>query len=541
MYRRSDNSESPVPSRTAITGQQDNLPREGIISDKSTHGGFHGNRQFNTRELKRPQVRQNADVGSHTNSFRPINSERNRNNSTRAVPTTRGLNNGTNHPMQNGDRYGTSEMRAMSQTRRIPTTDSHGKNTSESQRGGSAPYLYGTTAVNNRVPRRRPPLKRRILRFVRRYSTFFEIALACLLFFAISVPLVVFALGDPSESVGENTEAVYELEADKDSLGNVKEPSGDPEDKLPMAGDTSESTDGSSDGDTLDSDSSPEETPSEENPDSETDKDPESNETEETEDTETTEAETEDPNKGKFPVTVYFYDREAITCYTEPATLRQILAREGCVLKDSDRPTVDLDEMIEYQSWIMIDSVSYRQVTESEAIPFETVTYESDTVPRGTVKTVTWGVNGSKEKVYTVEYVNGKETNRTFQYEYIASNPTNQVDYYGVGGTFTAPDGTVYSYSHRVEVRATYYNIPGTTATGLPTGHNVVAVDPNVFPLGTEMYVISDSYDMGYRIAADTGGAVKGNLIDLWMDETNPDYIRFAHQGVVNMTAYVLG
>jgi 3D (Asp-Asp-Asp) domain-containing protein len=123
----------------------------------------------------------------------------------------------------------------------------------------------------------------------------------------------------------------------------------------------------------------------------------------------------------------------------------------------------------------------------------------------------------------------------------VASYPTNQIDYYGVGGTFTASDGTVYSYSYRVEVRATYYNIHGNTYTGMPTGHNIVAVDPNVFPLGTEMYVLSDEFDMGYRIAADIGGAVKGNLIDLWMDETNPDYIRFAHQGVVNMTAYVLG
>jgi 3D (Asp-Asp-Asp) domain-containing protein len=61
-------------------------------------------------------------------------------------------------------------------------------------------------------------------------------------------------------------------------------------------------------------------------------------------------------------------------------------------------------------------------------------------------------------------------------------------------------------------VVATGYSLPGTTATGLPVGWGVVAVDPSVIPLGTHMSVPG----YGVAVAADTGGAVVGDTIDLW-------------------------
>jgi 3D (Asp-Asp-Asp) domain-containing protein len=61
-------------------------------------------------------------------------------------------------------------------------------------------------------------------------------------------------------------------------------------------------------------------------------------------------------------------------------------------------------------------------------------------------------------------------------------------------------------------VSATCYILKGTTASGLPTGPGVVAVDPTVIPLGTKLYI--PGYGKG--VAADTGGGIKGNIIDLW-------------------------
>ncbi len=63
-----------------------------------------------------------------------------------------------------------------------------------------------------------------------------------------------------------------------------------------------------------------------------------------------------------------------------------------------------------------------------------------------------------------------------------------------------------------ITVTATGYSMPGHTSTGLPVGAGVVAVDPSVIPLGTRMTIPG----YGEGVAADTGGAVTGNTIDLW-------------------------
>ena len=61
-------------------------------------------------------------------------------------------------------------------------------------------------------------------------------------------------------------------------------------------------------------------------------------------------------------------------------------------------------------------------------------------------------------------------------------------------------------------VQSTGYCLQGTTATGMPVAWGVVAVDPSVIPLGTRMTVPG----YGEGVAADTGSAVKGAIIDLW-------------------------
>jgi 3D (Asp-Asp-Asp) domain-containing protein/peptidoglycan hydrolase CwlO-like protein len=65
-------------------------------------------------------------------------------------------------------------------------------------------------------------------------------------------------------------------------------------------------------------------------------------------------------------------------------------------------------------------------------------------------------------------------------------------------------------------VVATGYSLRGRTATGLQTAWGVVAVDPGVIPLGTRMTIPG----YGEGVAADTGGAVQGNTIDLWFPTT---------------------
>jgi 3D (Asp-Asp-Asp) domain-containing protein/septal ring factor EnvC (AmiA/AmiB activator) len=61
-------------------------------------------------------------------------------------------------------------------------------------------------------------------------------------------------------------------------------------------------------------------------------------------------------------------------------------------------------------------------------------------------------------------------------------------------------------------VTATAYTLQGNTATGAPVGYGVVAVDPSVIPLGTRITIPG----YGEGVAADTGAAIHGAVIDLW-------------------------
>ena len=61
-------------------------------------------------------------------------------------------------------------------------------------------------------------------------------------------------------------------------------------------------------------------------------------------------------------------------------------------------------------------------------------------------------------------------------------------------------------------VEAVAYTLAGNTASGLPVGYGVAAVDPSVIPLGSRFHVPG----YGDAVAADTGGNVRGAMIDLW-------------------------
>lgn len=78
--------------------------------------------------------------------------------------------------------------------------------------------------------------------------------------------------------------------------------------------------------------------------------------------------------------------------------------------------------------------------------------------------------------------------------------------------TLSSPPVPTTSGATTLTVTATAYTLQGHTATGAPVGYGVVAVDPSVIPLGTQMTIPG----YGEGVAADTGGAIQGAVIDLW-------------------------
>lgn len=255
----------------------------------------------------------------------------------------------------------------------------------------------------------------------------------------------------------------------------------------------------------------------------------------ETEPVETTPPETEppetEPPSPQYTVTLDFFDRDDIVVSTEQITLRTLLGNLGVTLKDSDRPSMNLDDVIAANTTVQIDQVLYQAATTTETIAYETEVIEIDTIPRGDVNYLQYGEEGSKTLYYTVEYINGQETDRTLDWEQVTKSPVNEKYELGVGGEFVGADGVTYTYSMRRVVPATYYNIEGPTWLGPDAGEWCIAVDFDYVPLGTELYVKNDKYDFGLRTAADTGSAIEEWEIDIWIGSDNPQLADFAFTG----------
>lgn len=161
------------------------------------------------------------------------------------------------------------------------------------------------------------------------------------------------------------------------------------------------------------------------------------------------------------------------------------------------------------------------QKVESKPIPFKTVYQFSRDVVGGRVVAKTKGVPGLVKTTYEVTLRDGKPVGKKALYS-VRTEPVDQIMLIGKVGRDTARGSYERGSAKVLTMNATGYDcspqtLPGSsgyTATGVRAEFGVVAVDPRVIPLGTYLYI--EGY--GVALAADTGGAIKGNRIDLCFD-----------------------
>jgi len=167
------------------------------------------------------------------------------------------------------------------------------------------------------------------------------------------------------------------------------------------------------------------------------------------------------------------------------------------------------------------------------------------TLPIGHKKVVDPGAPGLAEVAYAVTRTpDRRSVRRTKLVSRILRAPRARIVAEGIG-EYTALSelaakgiqGTLNLATSALSMVATAYTAgcggcSGTTASGRPAGHGVVAVDPRVIPLGTRMYIPG----YGHAIAGDTGGAIRGNRIDLGFDSTAQAY-QFGRRSV---TVYLI-
>lgn len=195
-------------------------------------------------------------------------------------------------------------------------------------------------------------------------------------------------------------------------------------------------------------------------------------------------------------------------------------------------PLGDSDTHLQAGSEVAIARVTSRSVkTYEKPVEVQVIRQRDDSMHVGEQEVVQEGTAGLVSVQEEILYQDGKEIKK----QIISQNDIKQmvptIIKEGSRDVVETSRGVV-RYREVLTMEASAY-LPGDsdgrgiTATGMVARRGVVAVDPNVIPLGTRLYIPG----YGMAIAADTGGAIRGHRIDLLMDSYG-EAMEFGRQSI---------
>ncbi len=242
------------------------------------------------------------------------------------------------------------------------------------------------------------------------------------------------------------------------------------------------------------------------------------------------------------------YAGHTISYWTDAETYREFILKGTSMADIDDIFDVNIDDKLSQNGNKMkVTKVDHVTVYEEEPIPYGTTLVEDNTATKGERKLISKGTNGTMSKAYDIEYRNGVEVSRTFISDTVKVEPVNEVVSEGtLPPNVAVVNGQSFQYKKVMTCQATAYDLSfescgkwpgspgyGITASGTYAKMGTVAVDPRVIPLGTKMFIVSTDgrYVYGYCTAEDTGGAIKGNKVDLFYN-TRSECMQFGRRSV---------
>lgn len=186
-------------------------------------------------------------------------------------------------------------------------------------------------------------------------------------------------------------------------------------------------------------------------------------------------------------------------------------------LGKDDILNVELNDYVTDNMEIEVTRVTYKDVKTKEKIDFDTVKEESEDLDEGEEKTVKKGVKGEKTVTTRQTLYNGKVVAEEITGEKVTKKPVDAKVLTGPekkeskSGVIYDEAGNEVSYSRVLTGSGTAYYAPegSLTATGTEVYVGGVAVNPDIIPYGTKLYIESDDgFVYGYATAIDTGGAL---------------------------------
>lgn len=197
-----------------------------------------------------------------------------------------------------------------------------------------------------------------------------------------------------------------------------------------------------------------------------------------------------------------------------PTTVQEALAQAGILLGPEDRVDPDREKMVMGGEVIKVTRVEVRTETAEEELDYGIVRRPDPELEKGITRIVQRGQKGMQRTEYRVTYEDGQEVKREILRQEVVRAPVPEV--VAVGALTQASRG---GYNFRFQrvfwAIATAYTYTGRrTATGTVPQVGTVAVDPEVVPLGSRLYI--EGY--GFGIAQDVGSSIKGERIDVFLD-----------------------
>ena len=229
---------------------------------------------------------------------------------------------------------------------------------------------------------------------------------------------------------------------------------------------------------------------------------------------------------------------------TKQSTVGEFLKEQNVQLGEWDQVNVPMNRKIQNNMHVAVDRIEKQIKKRVETIPFETEKKKDPEVAKGEEKIEKKGKAGQRiYQIFTIykngELLKGKDGKPLTEEALIQEvPPVKQLVKIGTGEKVELASSNPSAPANlknakAIKGQATGYTHTGNrTATGTVPKRGTIAVDPRVIPLGTRLYIPG----YGYGVAEDTGGAVKGNIIDLFFD-TREEAIKWGRR---NVTIYVL-
>ncbi|MGE5605136.1 MAG: 3D domain-containing protein [Bacteroidota bacterium] len=218
--------------------------------------------------------------------------------------------------------------------------------------------------------------------------------------------------------------------------------------------------------------------------------------------------------------------------------VKEVLTKAKIKYDEDDIIKPGLEAIVEPGMKIRVINVRSEVITKQVAINPVTEYRNDKSLERGKRKTMRSGKTGLAEHQIQKIYQDGILTKETTISKKVIEPVINEIVAVGtkpVVRTLVTSRGSYRYVEAKVMEATAYYPGPescgkwadGYTYTGKKAGYGVVAVDPKVIRLGTQLYI--EGY--GKAEAADIGGAIKGNKIDLCY-ETYQEALRFGRKKI---------